>query len=111
MIGGDTKPTSFTTGDIILVTGRPTNMKVVVTSSSGTQECSLHFSCSGELKIGDNFGSFRLIGFVNELQGAVGNVSNEDAEIDADPSKGKGSPSAPSKEKGSQAPPTSVDDH
>jgi len=84
MIGGDTKPTSFNPGDIILVTGGPTNMEVVVTSSGGTQEFSLHSSCSGELKIGDNFGSFQLIGFVNDPQGAVGIVRNEVAKIDAD---------------------------
>jgi len=85
MIGGDTNPRSFNPSDIILVTGGPTNMEVVVTASSGgTQEFSLHSSCSGDFKIGDKFGSFQLIGFVNDSQGAKGSVSTKVAEIDAD---------------------------
>ena len=76
---------SFQVDDIILVTGGPTNMEVFVESSENagaTQLFTLHSSCSGDFSTGDEFGSFKLVGFYNTEQLYQGLVKGEVSEIE-----------------------------
>jgi hypothetical protein len=76
---------SFKVGDIILVTGGPTNMEVFVRSSEdadATQLFALHSSCSGDFSTGDEFGSFKLVGFYNTEQYNQGVVKGWVSEIE-----------------------------
>ena len=59
-------------GEIILVTGGPTNTEVHIDGVNDmAQEIKFHSSCSGSFKLGDRFGSLELVGFENSEQGKM----------------------------------------